>query len=432
MYDEEETSVEIATEMHSSDINVVNFEKLIHTSLRRNETNFNYTGLELGKFYGIKIAVVNSLCEGPKAVEAYFPTLPDQIATPTVVKHDDIPPSLSIEFLTPGGTDQNTVYRFFLQKLNSTYSLGSPTDHALVPIDSAEIALHYDNLTLVDNINKDQHNRGVRMRFDLDNTTVGIYGNTFGANSIGSTDLTHFLEPAYQYQVKIRAETAFGVGPSYSNFSTSQDGHGFTLTTPDNVKNLTRNMLTMPVPTQIRLAWNKTQYFGGDDEEHVQYLIYGDTVDGHQNQLLHVANYTEMTWDHNGLTPGSVWFYTLKVRNRAHTYSVGTQIELRALGCPASSTSLPALLSAYTDAIYLTWAKGNLFTEDQKGYDYDEKIRYRLYHNSSLLTNYSIVPIWTSPDHNTTSFNHTGLEQKNFYGYYVSIENSVCESTMSQ
>jgi hypothetical protein len=191
-------------------------------------------------------------------------------------------------------------------------------------------------------------------------------------------------------------------------------------------------MQTMPIPTQIRLAWNKTQYFGGDNEEHVQYLIYGDTVDGNQGNLLHVANYTEMMWDHNGLTPGSVWYYTLKVRNRAHTYSVGTGLTLRALGCPAPSTSLPALLSAYSDAILLTWAKGNLFTEDQKGYDYDYNIRYRVYHNSSLLTNYSVVHIWTSPDHNTTSFNHTGLEQKQSYGYFVSIENSVCESSMSQ
>ena len=90
---------------------------------------------------------MNTLCEGPKSLEARYPTLPDQIADPYVVKHDDVPPSLSIEFETPGGTGGDTVYRFVFQKLNSTYSFGNPTPFALVPIATAEIALHTDNLT---------------------------------------------------------------------------------------------------------------------------------------------------------------------------------------------------------------------------------------------------------------------------------------------
>jgi hypothetical protein len=230
----------------------------------------------------------------------------------------------------------------------------------------------------------------------------------------------------------------------------------------------------------------KLPSFNHIDDGHPFY--YMDYVKNGTNNYVHGSKYPAVrlafpynvtSWTHTenntgvALVPGHDWYYELYVKNQGYTYSRPVHWQDRTVGC-AEEKLVPVSLSAtyltehvrlinqitgelsrdtveYEMAFLLSWPLADV--PAQRGYDLDEYLYYFLYFESytyDLVTEKTLVngtnvtgnnnyvkkqvqPLQkiTQLHLNQTQFNHTHLPMDQFFTYYISIQNRLCEGVLS-
>lgn len=130
---------------------------------------------------------------------------------------------------------------------------------------------------------------GAESTFSLGGTKanpVGTPGSP-GSSVTAQISTTNYasLQASEQYEIKIAAENQLGVG-DYSTFTVTTDGLGYTLSAPVPTATFARHTDT-PINTAVKLSWASVAgavNTGGasDEDNQIQFDIYGDMVDGLQ------------------------------------------------------------------------------------------------------------------------------------------------------
>jgi titin len=158
----------------------------------------------------------------------------------------------------------------------------------------------------------------------------------------------------FQYRYRIRAENGLGLS-TYSPYTSTTDGMGFCVGPPDTPPNLARHADT-PTNTAIKLGWTalgSDAEVGGDDVGNAQYEVYGDQVDGAQNNL--VATTANNYYEHTGLTATQTWYYTIKAKNNGAFRSDPTPVLTAVVAALSDAPANLVLTSSSAGNVNMNW-----------------------------------------------------------------------------
>merc|ERR1712194_363799 len=122
---------------------------------------------------------------------------------------------------------------------------------------------------------------------------------------------------------RLRGYNPMGVG-LWSPYSSILDGHGVIVGAPRTVGGF--GIHSNQVGGGIKLEWTKlstTLDFGGDSSANMNYEIFGDKIDGYQNQLLATVSHSgaNAEYRHDGThgtyptAANDIWFYRIRASN---------------------------------------------------------------------------------------------------------------------